>query len=233
MTAPQSLELSPATRLMILAPHPDDESLGTGGLIQQAIAAGAAIRTVFVTDGDNNPWPQRYLEHRWTIGPEERRRWGARRRREAIQALATLGLGVEHAVFLGMHDTEVLPLWTRRDKATLEVFDRLLEEWRPTLLALPWPRDRHPDHRGTWAFTVETLRRRGLTTPHFSYVIHRPWFGAPTGGLRLQLSAAQQAAKRRAIQCHETQMALSRGRFTSFAKPEEIFTSGSASAPDR
>ncbi|MEI6861832.1 MAG: PIG-L family deacetylase, partial [Verrucomicrobiota bacterium] len=48
--------LSPASRVTVLAPHPDDEALGTGGLIQQALARGAAVRVVLLTDGaPNNP----------------------------------------------------------------------------------------------------------------------------------------------------------------------------------
>ena len=64
--------LRPSARILILAPHPDDESLGTGGLIQQALAAGAALRVLFITDGDNNPWPQRFIERRWFINAPER-----------------------------------------------------------------------------------------------------------------------------------------------------------------
>ena len=79
-------------RLLVFAPHPDDETLATGELIQVARAAGAAVRVVFATDGDNNPWPQRWCERRWHIGPAERERWGRRRRGEAEAALARLGV---------------------------------------------------------------------------------------------------------------------------------------------
>ena len=41
-------------RVLVLAPHPDDETFGAGGLIQQAVTAGAALRVVFATDGENN-----------------------------------------------------------------------------------------------------------------------------------------------------------------------------------
>ena len=70
-------------RILILAPHPDDECLGTGGLIQQALAKGAKVKVIFITNGDNNPWPQRYLEKIWFIVVEERARWGQRRKIEA------------------------------------------------------------------------------------------------------------------------------------------------------
>jgi len=39
---------------MVVAPHPDDEVLGAGGLIQQAVAAGAEVRIVYLTNGDHN-----------------------------------------------------------------------------------------------------------------------------------------------------------------------------------
>jgi LmbE family N-acetylglucosaminyl deacetylase len=43
------------SRLMVLVPHPDDEVLGCGILLQRARAVDAATRVVFVTDGENNP----------------------------------------------------------------------------------------------------------------------------------------------------------------------------------
>ena len=47
---------------MLIAPHPDDEALACSVILQKAVRAGAAIRVVYVTDGDDNPWPQRALE---------------------------------------------------------------------------------------------------------------------------------------------------------------------------
>ena len=54
-------------RVMMMAPHPDDESLASGVLLQQAVAAGTKVRMVYATDGDDNPWPQRLIERRWKI----------------------------------------------------------------------------------------------------------------------------------------------------------------------
>src|SRR6478736_5359349 len=71
--------ISRTDRILYFAPHPDDESLGGGGLIQHAVGVGAAVKVVFLTDGDRNPWAQRAAERRWTIGPKEQARWGKRR----------------------------------------------------------------------------------------------------------------------------------------------------------
>src|SRR5205085_944203 len=92
------------SRLLLLAPHPDDEALAMGGLLQRATTAGATARVVFLTDGENNPWPQRAAERRWRIGPQERARWGARRRTEALRSLRTLGIEPAHVSFLGLPD---------------------------------------------------------------------------------------------------------------------------------
>src|SRR5689334_8641068 len=96
-----SLALAASDRLLILAPHPDDESIATGGLIQVAREVGAPVRVIVLTDGDNNPWPQRWIEKRWHIDAAARARWGARRREEARAAMRVLGLEPQDALFFG------------------------------------------------------------------------------------------------------------------------------------
>src|SRR5438094_488409 len=86
----RKMKITARDRVLILAPHPDDESLAAGGLIQRAVAAGAATRIVFATDGDDNPWPQRFIERRLNISTADRLRWGRRRRGEALAAVARL-----------------------------------------------------------------------------------------------------------------------------------------------
>ena len=41
-------------RILILAPHPDDEAVGCAGIIQEAVAAGADMHVLCLTNGDNN-----------------------------------------------------------------------------------------------------------------------------------------------------------------------------------
>ena len=65
--APGLLRPDPADRLLVLAPHPDDESLAIGGLLRLARAVGASVRVIYLTSGENNPWAQRACERRWRV----------------------------------------------------------------------------------------------------------------------------------------------------------------------
>ncbi|MBE7454379.1 MAG: PIG-L family deacetylase [Kofleriaceae bacterium] len=85
-------EFSASTRLLVIAPHPDDETLATGVLLQQVLAAGGEVRILLLTAGDNTPWPQRALDRRWRLGAADRRRWAQRRAAELQHALAALGV---------------------------------------------------------------------------------------------------------------------------------------------
>ena len=82
----------PLARVLIIAPHPDDDVIATAGLMQKTRAAGGRIRVLFVTDGENNGWPQRFMELKIFLGSTDRWRWGVLRRREAEDSLIRLGI---------------------------------------------------------------------------------------------------------------------------------------------
>ena len=92
LASAQLMPISIATtdRILVIAPHPDDESIGAGGLLLRAKQAGAQVRVIFCTSGDNNPWPQRAIEKCVFISASARLRWAARRRDEARAALRFL-----------------------------------------------------------------------------------------------------------------------------------------------
>ena len=89
---PHAFHLTPVDRARYFALHRDDEALGGGGLVPKAVAVGAQMRFVFLANGDRNPQPQRTMERSVFLDAKARRRWGARRRQEALNALAILGL---------------------------------------------------------------------------------------------------------------------------------------------
>ena len=110
-------------RTLIVAPHPDDDAIGAGGLIQRAVASGARVRVVFATDGESNAWPQRFTHKKLVIRKDERARWGAMRREEALEALA-LEIGSRsvtvNAVAPGFVATAMTDVMTQEARETLE-----------------------------------------------------------------------------------------------------------------
>lgn len=225
---PEALLERPNASLMVLAPHPDDESLAAGGLIQRALARGARVSVVYVTDGDNNPWPQRALERRLWIGPQQRIDWARRRRGEAEAALRELGAKGVSVHRLGWPDGGVTWQLLEQTGAMLAAMRELLERERPTLLVLPDLVDRHPDHSAMHVLMEMVFQGmpRQARPECLGYLLHgRSRSGAPCRAVFL-LDPDEQARKRRAIAAHASQIALSGRRLMRFATDTEMFVAG-------
>jgi LmbE family N-acetylglucosaminyl deacetylase len=205
-------------RTLIVAPHPDDDAIGAGGLIQRAVASGARVRVVFATDGESNAWPQRYMHKKLVIRKDDRARWGAMRREEACEALARLGVERDAARFLGFPDQKIAVLARAGCPKVLDALRAVIDDFQPTLIVSPSSRDLHADHRALAWF----LHRAAREIPIVTYIVH----GDPDAermAVRLALTPREQLWKRQAIECHKSQLLLSRDRFLSYARPVESF----------
>jgi len=223
----QALHLASTDRVLYFAPHPDDESLAGGGLIQKAVALGAQVKVIFVTSGDRNPWPQRVMERRIVIDSKARGRWGALRRAEALRALEVLGMAQPAEVdFLNWPDQGVTPLLMSADEPAMETICRMISEWKPTIVFTPAAEDTHPDHSSFYVMlqiALDRMRRAGMEIqPSLSYLVHVPKARLSRDVRVLKLSPEEKALKADAIQAHETQM-LSRKRFLAHARDLEEF----------
>jgi LmbE family N-acetylglucosaminyl deacetylase len=107
-----------ATRLLVVAPHPDDEVLAAGGLMQQVRVAGGKVRVVYLTNGDGFRDGVQLEERGGTPKPKDFRGYGRRRQHEARAALAVLGLGNDASTFLSFPDQGLCKLirtyWSER-----------------------------------------------------------------------------------------------------------------------
>lgn len=219
---PTKLEVRASDRVLVIAPHPDDESLACGGLLLAAGTAGAARHVVVLTDGDNNPWPQRWIEKRWRIDAAARARWGARRRAEAQAALDVLGVAREARSFLGWPDAGLTDLLMREPATVAHALTAQIDAFRPTHIAIPALDDAHPDHAAAHVAVRFTLMHAQAPAAQcLIYAVH----GAK-GDARAQVvarDARQRELKQRAILQHQTQMRLSRKRFLGFASRDERY----------
>jgi LmbE family N-acetylglucosaminyl deacetylase len=211
-------------RILFVAPHPDDESLGGGGLLQRAFAAQVPVRILFATNGDNNPWAQRFWERRWRIGLNERVRWGKRRKQEALAAVASLGGPAECVKFLNFQDQGITQFLMQGSQELFAVFADEIRAFNPSVIVLPTMFDAHPDHSALCVAITLVLNSIGnFGIRVWEYLIHRPEVEIRRRPIILRLDPAEVERKRNAILCHETQVALSANRFLRFASAEETF----------
>ena len=128
-------------RVVVLAPHMDDEVLGCGGTIALHRRAGAPVTVIFLTDGREGSSTLRGLQ-----GDELReaqKRLIDVRKGEAAAALATLD--VDDCAFLDAVDGTAFA--DAGDIASR--LGALLERLRPQILYVPSYLEQHPDHRAT------------------------------------------------------------------------------------
>ena len=220
-----SLSLNARTRLLVVAPHPDDESIATGELILQVRQAGGEVQILLLTNGDNNPWPQRWVERRLRIGANERRRWGERRRTEVTQALAHLGVTGEAMQPLGWPDMGVTSRLCESLDASVDAVAQHVEAFRPNLVALPSLHDHHPDHGAAHVLTRLAVARASGGTPRMlAYLVHGQEVTGK-GRVKLDSSVGIHATKMAALACHRSQMALSGKRMRRLADRAERYQS--------
>jgi LmbE family N-acetylglucosaminyl deacetylase len=179
----QNVILVPQDRILILAPHPDDEVLGCGGIIQKAVKLNLPVRVVFLTYGDSNQWSFMVYRKHPVIMPKAVENMGLIRHDEAIAAAKVLGISSEQLTFLGYPDFSTLNIWYShwgnqppvesmltevkavpydnafrpgalyKGEEILQDLKTILREFKPTKIFLSHPGDHHPDHRALYLFT--------------------------------------------------------------------------------
>lgn len=182
-----NIELRSNDRILILAPHPDDEILGCSGIIQEALAKNLPIQIVFLTYGDNNEWSFFVYRKRLVLAPKAVRQMGLLRRSEAIEAAKLLGLTEDHLIFLGYPDFGTFNMWCKhwnqsppfkglltrvtyvpysnafrpntpyKSEEILKDLETIIQDFKPSKVFVSHPADHNPDHRALYLFTRVAL----------------------------------------------------------------------------
>lgn len=154
------------TRLsvLVLAPHPDDETFGVGATIARCTAAGTPVTVAVATDGRGSTGSR-------AVTPEQLARIRAA---EMVEACRVLGVGGDDLVTLGF-----------RDGSLAENFEELvrrlgviLRERRPEQVFVPCVQDAHPDHSTLHRALLRAVRDSGLDCQIAAYLIG-PWMFGP------------------------------------------------------
>jgi LmbE family N-acetylglucosaminyl deacetylase len=191
---------------LVVAPHPDDESLGCGGLIALLQASAQPVWPLLVSDGSaSHPRSLRYDAAART----------ALRDREWQAALAALGVPAARLQRLGCADGAVPGPHDAGFAGAVVRIAALISWAAPGVVVVPWRRDPHPDHRAAHALATAALRLVRSSARCLEYTV---WTAERAAAADLPNPAAVRvwrldiesvvAAKRRAIAAHRSQLGL-------------------------
>lgn len=226
------------TRVVVLAAHPDDETLGAAGLVHRLASSGAQVTYVVATDGE------RSHPDSPTTTPEELRRT---RREELVAAVHHVAPGAP-VHLLGLPDGGL-----REHRAALKAAVDALSGVAASggellVLCAPWSGDGHRDHRIVGEVAGEVAAARSATLVEYPvWFWHwatpddatHPW----SSMRRFDLSGDELDARRRSMSEHASQVAalsdqpgdealLGAEMLAHFDRPFEVFVVGASVEPD-
>ena len=206
------------TSLLVVSPHPDDETLCCAGVIRRVAAAGGQVSIVWLTSGDASELDMVFIERALRVHPQKMRDLADKRMSEARAAAGILGVPSRRQFFLGYPDGGLLTLVTdhftmpyySKFTGTVTVpypdtvaaghpytgeslerdFARVLDRVRPTLVLAPSPQDAHPDHRAAGIVTLQVLSHRHELAAARFWIVHGGHHWPSPRGLRMQLPLA-------------------------------------------
>ncbi|MCX5692571.1 MAG: PIG-L family deacetylase [Candidatus Omnitrophica bacterium] len=185
--AEDAINLTENDRVLILAPHPDDEAIGTCSIIQKALKQNAKVRVVCYTNGDSNEPSFIVYEKRLTFRKGEFLHMGEVRRRETMRAMVFMGVKPENITFLGYPDFGTLEIFTKywgnvipykglftrvskvsypeamsmgvpyAGESILADIKKIILDFKPTKIFVSHPGDVNRDHRSLYLFLQVAL----------------------------------------------------------------------------
>jgi LmbE family N-acetylglucosaminyl deacetylase len=190
--------------ILVVAPHPDDETLGCGGVIALHARRGREVRVVFLTDGEGS-----HRGHSTLTAGE----LGSRRRTEALAALGALGIAepARAADFLGAPDGQLDRLSPETAHTLRLALAGRIRATRPAAVFAPYFFGGSTEHSAAFEFTVGACALAGgavlLEYPVWAWwnaFRLLPRLRPGSDNLRLALGPDREA-KLRALACHRTQ----------------------------
>jgi LmbE family N-acetylglucosaminyl deacetylase len=238
LTHPETLPLASvasiaAASALVVAPHPDDETLGCAGAIALLCARGCRVRILVVSDGaQSHPNSRKYP------APALR----ALRKTETLIAMKLLGVERSDITFLQIPDGAIPAPESPQFNTAAALCHAYLAATSPQLLFLPWRDDPHPDHRATWQLFAAAVARctfapKTLEYPIWDWDEHQrrslcpglvtPWRLdiSSVVDLKQQAIAAYRSQTTDFIDDDPTGFRLSPTMLANFAHPWEIYLS--------
>jgi len=157
MHNPELVDLPPGNRVLVLAPHPDDEVIACGGTLYKHHLAGNSITVLYMTDGRKGGDE--------TLTEEECVRI---RREEARQAGKIIG--IHHQIFMENRDMEL-----KENRETVSQLREAVSQVNPDIVYLPFFLDNHPDHQATNNIFIAAFNGHKRELMCYAYEIWTPF----------------------------------------------------------
>lgn len=167
-----------ARRALVLAPHPDDETIGCGGTAALLANSGAAVTVAIATSGE------------MSVAVDGSSAEVARRRRDEAEAACRL-LGTTEPIFFGLPDGGL----TANRTVLAARIRQLIADRRPSVVFAPWPLDAHPDHMALAMALADAVAGRDCQI--WAYEV----WGALTPNRIVDVTSVW-ATKEAALRCH-------------------------------
>lgn len=230
----QSIHTIKAGPILVVAPHPDDETLGCGGAIAALRSIGLTVQVLVMSDGTKS-----HPNSRAYPAPKLR----ALRESETRCAMSLLGVDASQITFLRLPDGALPVRGTLEFEIALAQCCDYLSSGVPAVLFVPWRFDPHPDHRATWHLIHTALSQLNSGVTSVPRVIEYPiwdWDMAQRqaskvaiASWRLDISETVQL-KQRAIAAYRSQttslidddpkgFCLTLEMLANFAQPWELY----------
>lgn len=183
---PEIWSRPPRGRVLLVAPHPDDETLGAGGTLRHHVMQGDPVRILVLTAGlAGDPGGSRT--------PEGLR---ATRERESREAAGVLG--VSDVVFWGLPDGRQIS--TEDLRVLIPPLREAIRDYAPDLVYCPWEGECHVDHFSTFLLCRGAVTECGPGTRLLGYEVWNP----SLPDVIVDISETHDV-KRRALACHRSQ----------------------------
>lgn len=194
--------------ILVFAPHPDDEVLGNGGLIQKEIAKKKRVVVVMMTDGDGFKGDVVQFLHIQNPKSKDFQTLGVVRHQETINALGKLGVPKKDIIFLGYPDRGLSSMWTKNWNSSkpfhalngstyspyifayqqhalysgenlVRNIIKIVKQYNPSKVVFNDPYDQHIDHWGTYTFVKYALTKMHYQGQQWNYLVHGNAFLEP------------------------------------------------------
>jgi len=153
-------------KIIVFAPHPDDETLGCGGTIAKRIDEGYEVIIVIMTDGRHS-----YLEMLGITKDPTPNELKEIRKEELKKATRILGVPEENLIFLDFIDGTLMSNMNELDEKITEILSKI----RPVEVYFPYKSDYHPDHRAACQTIKNSIKKLGIFPIKYQYSITRKY----------------------------------------------------------